>query len=44
MGYVFLGEATFIDSSDSQPMNINWRLHEPMPNYMWHDAAKLSVG
>jgi hypothetical protein len=44
MGYVFLGEATFIDSSDSQPMNINWRLHEPMPNYMWKDAAKLAVG
>lgn len=44
MGYVFLGEATFIDSYGSQPMSINWKLHEPMPNYLWHDAAKLSVG
>ena len=44
MGYVFLGEATFIDSHGSKPMNVNWRLHEPMPNYMWHDAAKLAVG
>ena len=44
MGYVFLGEGSFINSNGSQPMSINWKLHEPMPNYMWHDAAKLSVG
>jgi len=44
MGYVFLGEGSFINSNGSQPMSINWELHKPMPNYMWHDAAKLSVG
>lgn len=44
MGYVFLGEASIIDYYGSQPISINWRLHEPMPNYMWHDAAKLAVG
>ena len=44
MRYVFLGEATYMNSYGSQPMSINWRLHIPMPNYMWHDAAKLSVG
>ena len=44
MGYVFLGEGSLMDYYGSQPMSINWKLHEPMPNYMWHDAAKLSVG
>ena len=44
MGYVFLGEVTYIDHYGSQPMSINWRLHIPMPNYLWNDAAKLSVG
>ncbi len=44
MGYVFLGEAIYVDSHGSQPMNITWRLHIPMPNYLWKDAAKLSVG
>jgi hypothetical protein len=25
-------------------MSINWKLNVPMPNYLWKDAAKLSIG
>lgn len=44
MGFVFLGEGNIIDHYGEKPMSINWELKEPMPNYLWHDAAKLSVG
>lgn len=44
MGYVFIGEAQFLESEGAKPMNIKWELNEPMPNYLWKDSAKLSVG
>ena len=44
MGFVFLGEGNIIDHYGEKPMSINWELKEPMPNYLWHDAAKLSIG
>ena len=44
MSYVFLGEAKFIDSYGSKPMNITWELIEPMPHYLWKDSAKMAVG
>ncbi|GGD18008.1 DUF3427 domain-containing protein [Flavobacterium orientale] len=44
MGYVFIGEAHFIESEGAKPMNIKWELKEPMPNYLWKASAKLSVG
>ncbi|RAR49882.1 DUF3427 domain-containing protein [Flavobacterium lacus] len=44
MGYVFIGEAQFIESEGAKPMNIKWELNEPMPNYLWKDSAKLSIG
>ena len=44
MGYVFIGEAQFIESEGAKPMNIKWELNEPMPNYLWKASAKLSVG
>lgn len=44
MGYVFIGEGKLKDYNGSKPMNINWKLEEPMPHYLWKDAAKLSVG
>ena len=44
MGFVFIGEGKFKDSNSSKPMNINWKLEEPMPHYLWKDAAKLSIG
>ncbi|MDN3581922.1 DEAD/DEAH box helicase [Mucilaginibacter flavus] len=44
MPYVFLGEANYIKSTGSKPMNIEWRLHEPMPAYIWKESGKLAVG
>src|SRR5690554_1089886 len=44
MGYVFIGEGELKDYRGSKPMSINWELQEPMPHYLWKDAAKLSVG
>jgi superfamily II DNA or RNA helicase len=44
LGYVFIGEANFIETEGSKPMSIKWELHEPMPNYLWKESAKMSVG
>ena len=44
MGYVFVGEGTLKEHYGSKPMNIKWKLNEPMPHYLWKDAAKLRVG
>jgi len=44
MSYVFLGEADFINSSGSKPMNIEWQLNEPMPAYIWKESGKLAIG
>lgn len=44
ISYVFLGEADYLDYYGSKPMSINWKLHEPLPHYIWKAAAKLAVG
>ena len=44
LSYVFLGDANFMQSSGSKPMNIEWRLNEPMPAYLWKESRKLAVG
>ena len=44
MGYVFLGEGKLKDYYGAKPMSIKWKLEEPIPHYLWHDAAKLRVG
>lgn len=44
MGYVFIGKATLKEHYGQKPMNIKWELNEPMPHYLWKDAAKLRVG
>ena len=44
MSYVFLGEANYLNSSGSRPMNIEWQLNEPMPAYIWKESGKLAVG
>lgn len=44
MGYVFIGEGTLKEHYGSKPMSIEWELNEPIPNYLWHDAAKMRVG
>jgi hypothetical protein len=44
MGYVFVGEGNLKEYEGSKPMSIKWELNEPIPNYLWKDSAKLSVG
>ena len=44
MSYVFLGEANFINSRGSKPMNVEWQLNEPMPAYIWKESGKLAIG
>lgn len=44
MGYVFIGEGAVNKYYGSKPMSIEWELNEPMPHYLWKDAAKLRVG
>lgn len=44
MGYVFVGEGSLKDYYGSKPMSVKWELSEPLPHYLWKDAAKLRVG
>lgn len=44
MGYVFIGEGNFKENEGEKPMNIKWELREPIPNYLWKESAKMSVG
>lgn len=44
MSYVFLGGADFIKSTGAKPMNIEWKLRDPMPAYLWKESGKLAVG
>ncbi|MCG9898525.1 MAG: DUF3427 domain-containing protein [Hydrotalea sp.] len=44
MGYVFIGEGSINHFYGTKPMSIEWELSEPMPHYLWKDAAKLRVG
>jgi superfamily II DNA or RNA helicase len=44
LGYVFVGEGQLKDHYGSKPMNIKWVLNEPLPHYLWKDAAKLLIG
>ncbi|WP_281279342.1 DUF3427 domain-containing protein [Desulfobotulus mexicanus] len=44
MGFVNLGPVNLESHYGSQPISITWRLQEPLPPYLWSDAAKLAVG
>lgn len=44
MSYVFLGLADFQKTSGAKPMNIEWKLKEAMPAYIWKESGKLAVG
>jgi len=44
LSYVFLGEADFMKSSGAKPMNVEWKLQEPMPAYIWKESGKLAIG
>ena len=42
--YTFLGLAEFLSVTGSKPMNITWRLHEPIPAKYLKKTNKLVVG
>jgi superfamily II DNA or RNA helicase len=44
ISYVFVGEGRLKEHYGAKPMSIKWELNEPLPHYLWKDAAKLSVG
>lgn len=44
MGFVSFGEVEYVSHQGSQPMSITWQLQNPMPAFMWKQAAKLAVG
>jgi hypothetical protein len=44
MSYVFIGEADFKENEGAKPMNIKWKLKEPIPLFLWKESAKMSVG
>lgn len=44
MGFVNFGEVEYVSHHGSQPMSITWQLKQPMPPFMWQQAAKLAVG
>jgi len=44
MGFVNFGEVVYMAHTGAQPMNITWKLMTPIPDAMWHEAAKLAVG
>lgn len=44
LGFVNYGEVDYVSHTGSQPMSITWQLKEPMPYFMWQQAAKLAVG
>lgn len=42
--YYFLGNANFVSYTGSKPMNIVWRLDNPMPAFLVKKAGKMIVG
>lgn len=44
MGFVNIGPVNIESFERSQPMDVVWRLEEPLPPYLWKSAAKLAVG
>jgi hypothetical protein len=44
MGFVNGGPVNLESYCGSKPMNITWRLEEPLPAGLWGDAVKLAVG
>lgn len=43
MTYVFLGDAKYVKYSGASPMNIEWKLTEPIPEYLMKESRKLGV-
>lgn len=43
MGYIYLGQVTFVSSEGSKPMEIVWKLKTPMPASVFSFAAKYAA-
>ncbi|MDN3652348.1 DUF3427 domain-containing protein [Thalassotalea ponticola] len=43
VGFVNFGEVEYVSHTGSQPMSITWKLRNPMPAFMWKQAAKLAM-
>lgn len=43
-GYLFAGEAIYVEHEGSRPMSIVWSLSQRLPARLWRAAAKLRVG
>jgi superfamily II DNA or RNA helicase/HKD family nuclease len=44
MPYHFLGPVNYQSHSGEKPMSIIWVMENPIPAYLWNDAAKMAVG
>ena len=44
MSYVFLGAGDITEHYGSKPMNIKWKLREPIPPYLMKASAKMAIG
>jgi len=44
MSYVYLGPAHLSNHQGTKPMNITWKLQEPIPWYLLKESRKLAVG
>lgn len=42
--YYYLGEATYIKHEGNRPMNITWKLDEPMPAFLVKKSNKMIIG
>ncbi|NEW09380.1 DUF3427 domain-containing protein [Paenibacillus sp. SYP-B3998] len=38
--FTYLGEADYVNSHGDKPMNINWRLHQPIPDALYTDFIR----
>lgn len=43
-GYVFLGPVRYVSFESVRPMNITWKLNEPMPAFLLEKGRKLVAG
>lgn len=41
---VAAGPAHYVSHTGSKPMSIQWKLEEPIPEYLWTASAKMVVG
>ena len=40
MPFTYLGEVEYVSSHGDKPMNIIWKLHNPVPEDLYHDLIR----